>query len=220
MTKIGKSQKTTSNRVYLDLRERILAGEYAVSEKLPETEIGERMNVSRTPVREALQRLANEGFVDLRPHAGASVRAWTQKDVRETFEVRATLESMGARLAAERARPDDIKCLERIRLELENGWENSPDGWTRASELNTAFHLTIMRMSGNDRLASLAENLIAIGFTARSYSSFSHDHLMRSFMDHERLVMALANGDGQWAHSIMHGHILAGASSFVGTSSM
>ena len=98
-----EAKKTSANRVYEMLRDAISSGKYQVGDRLTESNLAKDVDVSRTPVREALQRLAAEGFVDISPHAGAVVKGWTQTDVREVFETRALIESAAAGLAARNA---------------------------------------------------------------------------------------------------------------------
>ncbi|MEF2553149.1 GntR family transcriptional regulator [Aurantimonas sp. A2-1-M11] len=212
-----RTKSTAADRVYLEIRKGIIAGAYAVSERLTEGALAEQMNVSRTPVREALQKLASDGFVEFTPHAGALVKGWSRRDVREIFEVRANLESMGARLAAQNASDDDVERLSSICDAMERTQRSQSDALPAMSEFNKAYHAEILRIAGNRRLTGLALNLMDVGFLVRSYGAFSEGDVSRSLADHRSLVEALKMRDGQWAEGVMRAHILAAASVFRGT---
>ncbi|WP_108661592.1 GntR family transcriptional regulator [Acuticoccus kandeliae] len=200
---------TATDRVHEALRNAIARGEIGVGDRLVEEGIAERFGVSRTPVREALRRLSAEGFIDFTPHAGAVVNGWSREDAREIFEVRAELEAMGARLAAERARPAEIDRLARICDEMEAAARG--DGVMRLSELNLALHHGILAASGHRRLEALAANLIEVGFLVRSYGTFSAEDIARSLSDHRQLIEAFRLGDARWAEATMRSHVLAAA---------
>src|SRR5512141_423330 len=103
------------NKVVADsIRERILAGEFEPGERLAEERLSEELGVSRMPVREALRALAAEGIVTIEPRRGASVTSYTPQQVQELVEVRATLESLNAKLAARRKDPAQIAELQRV----------------------------------------------------------------------------------------------------------
>src|SRR3954466_14937071 len=103
------------NKVVADaIRERILAGDFEPGERLAEERLSEELGVSRMPVREALRALAAEGIVTLGRRRGASVTTYSEQQIRELVEVRATLESLNAKLAARRHDPGQIRELEAI----------------------------------------------------------------------------------------------------------
>jgi DNA-binding GntR family transcriptional regulator len=104
-------------RVYEALEELIIYGAFTPGQHLVETELAKRLGVSRNPVREALQLLSTDGWVDLRPRHGAFVHVPTDEEVDEVFDVRRALEVKSARLAAEKATPDSVASLrERLRV--------------------------------------------------------------------------------------------------------
>lgn len=210
---------TAAQRVYVAVRKAIISNDYPVGHRLREETLAEQNDTSRTPAREALQRLASEGFVEFRPRSGAVVKGWTRADVREIFEVRATLEGMAARLAATNATPADVDRLGAMCGEMEEAARSGSLATDASllSEVNKAFHLRILEIAGNARLASIAANLMEVGMMARSYETFSVQDRARSASDHRDLVQAISIGDGQWAEAVMRSHILAAASVFQGT---
>lgn len=213
------TRMTAAQKVYLAVRKAIVSNEFPVGHRLREEALAERYSTSRTPAREALQRLASEGFVEFIPRSGAVVKGWSRSDVRELFEVRAILESMGARLAAENVTRGDVPGLAELcdRMEEAAMVEAKEIDTSLISELNKTFHVRILEIAGNQRLSSIATGLMDVGFLARSYKTFSDLDRKRSASDHRDLVEAISMGDGQWAESIMRSHILAAASVFKGT---
>lgn len=207
-----ENQKFTNlpapERAYIIIREAILAGEYQPNDRLREDELAHRVGSSRTPVRTALHRLSQDGFVIFRPNSGASVRGWTCKDATEIFQVRACLESCAAGLAARNATPRDIRELEIICEDMES-YRLTPETVNFLSVLNRKFHIKILKLAGNAKLEETAVSLIDIGSLIRSYRFFSEKDEQRSLIHHRDLVAAIAAGDGDWSSSIMKSHIMA-----------
>lgn len=218
MTGAGKSDRqTAAERVYVWVRDLISSGRFAVGERLIEGALAEEVQVSRTPVREALRRLASEGFVTLSPHAGAIVKGWSEKDVRDVFETRALIESAAAGLAARNAGPDDIARLTAMAARMEPLARSVPRDVMAYSEANRAFHAEILRISDNRRMEEIALNLMDLGFLVRSYTQFETEDVQRSLSDHRQLVTAIGTGDERCAEALMRAHILAAARIFRGT---
>lgn len=208
---------TASDRAYTAIRDGIIAGRYQVADRLREEALAEQLAVSRTPIRAALQKLASDGFVEFTPHAGAVVKGWGEADVREMFEIRAHLESMGARLAAGKVARADIEHLTELCEEMEGLYNGGPEALPAISELNKAFHTRILEIAGNRRLCEMAVNLMDVGFLVRSYGAFSAANVQSSQSAHRSLLAALTARDGQWAEAVMRAHILAAANVFHGT---
>jgi len=179
-------RKTASQRVYEAIRAAISKGRCKVGERLIEDTWAVEMDVSRTPVREALQRLASDGFVVFTPHAGAFVRGWS------------------AREASERAH--DAWC---------DAIAVTPRDTPLISERNRQFHGEILAMSGNSRLESMCLQMMDLGFLTRAFSKFNEASILSSSEDHAVLLKALSIGDGRLAEALMRSHILAGATKFV-----
>jgi DNA-binding GntR family transcriptional regulator len=208
-------RKTAMKRVYEMVRDGISTGAFQVGERLTEGALADRLQVSRTPVREALQRLASEGFVDLSPHVGALVKDWSARDAREVYQVRAQLESMAAWSAAANARPEDIPRLAGSCDEMEALARSDPLDIAAIAASNRAFHLEILRLAGNRRLAEIARNLMDLALLIRTTGRFGRERILQSAADHRRLVEAIGKADPRWAEAIMRSHILAAAGMFV-----
>ena len=210
----AQSRPTAVDRVYDEIRSAIIAGNFAVGTRITEEMLAERLDVSRTPVRAALQRLASDGFVDIASHVGAVVKEWSAEEARQIFEVRARLEGMGARLAAQAAGPADVERLQRLADAIASESVLGEAGGRR-SEINRCFHLEILEIGGNRHLYRTAENLMSTGFLVRSYASFSPRDAQRSDLDHFDLVTAIGTRDADWAEAIMNSHIMAASNTLL-----
>ncbi len=205
---------TAMERVYDEIRSAIISGAFPVGSRITEEMLAERLSVSRTPVRAALQRLASDGFIDMASHIGAVVKAWSPEEARQIYEVRARLEAMGARLAARNAGKADTMRLSRMAEAIAREGVTG-EGGTRRSERNRAFHLLILELSGNSHLYRTAANLMHVGFLVQAYASFGDRDAQRSDFDHFDLVTAIGSRDADWAEAVMHAHIMAASNVFV-----
>lgn len=210
----GTTRLTAMERVYGEIRAQIISGAFPVGSRITEEMLAERLSVSRTPVRGALQRLASEGFIDMASHVGAVVKAWSPEEARQIYEVRARLEGMGARLAARNADKSEIARLsDMARAIAEEGVTG--EGGRRRSELNRQFHLQILELSGNSHLYRTAANLMHVGLLVQAYASFKARDAQRSDFDHFDLIAAIESRDADWAEAVMHAHIMAASNIFV-----
>ncbi|MGH2820887.1 MAG: GntR family transcriptional regulator [Actinomycetota bacterium] len=144
-------------RVYARLEELIIYGTLAPGQHLVEADIAGRLGVSRIPVREALQLLHRDGWVELRPRQGAFVHQPTRREVEDVFSVRTLLEVESTRLAARHASPESVATLRGL---LQAGIKALARGDERELvTLNSEFHGEITSISGNQVLASLIARL-------------------------------------------------------------
>src|SRR5689334_3077689 len=147
-----------SDRAVNQLRERILGGEYVPGERLAEVELAEKLGVSRTPVREALRRLAAEGLVDITANKGARVVEYPRTDLERIFEIRARVEGMSARIAAETATTADIDRLEEIATVLKD--HSEAGRLDEVYRLNAEYHATLNGLAGRTVGTTTAKPLI------------------------------------------------------------
>jgi DNA-binding GntR family transcriptional regulator len=201
---------TATGRAYAALRADILGGARPAGSRLPEDTLAEELGVSRTPVREALQRLGTEGLVEHLPHRGARVSGWTTDDLQETFELRALLEGLGARRAAARATPEDVAGLRGLCTRMERAIApGRPRDLDALTTHNSAFHAELLRVSGSARLTGMVAGVVHVPLVMRTFHQYSDHALARSQHHHRELCDALAHGDGEWAESVMRSHVLA-----------
>lgn len=209
------SKLQASEAGYESIRRAIIEGEFREGDRLVEADLAARAGVSRTPIREALRRLASEGFVQVKAGSGAVVSRWTRSEVAELVEIRAALESLGAGLAARSSRSEDVARLSAMCDEMENVAEVGGASFLETfSVLNTGFHVRILEMSESPRLAEMAKGLMKLGVIVRTYSSFDTARIARSLGDHRSLVSALKAGSVTRAEATMRSHVLSSLDSF------
>ena len=200
---LGASHPPLTKVVTQTLRERILSGEIPLGERLIEGRLSEELGVSRMPVREALRELASEGLVTIEPRRGASVTTFTEQQKRELVEVRATLESLNAKLAAKRHDPAQIAELQRILAEGTQLLESND-----ASELsrqNFRFHDAIGNVAGNsvlqDTIRSLRDR------TAMIFAPISRVRGKENWQEHAAILRAVIDGDAELAGLLAARHV-------------
>src|SRR5579884_408647 len=174
--------------------------------RLDERRLSEGLGVSRTPIREAMTLLEQEGFVRTRPRRGIFVVRKTKREIVEIVTVMAALESMAARLAAEHADAAEIAGLHR----LMDAFADRPDGERLAeySDANIAFHQAIIRMSGCALLAEMTENLFIHMRAIRKITIHQENRAVRSITDHIRIIEALEKRDPELAERLAREHTL------------
>lgn len=201
---------SAAGRAYDVVRAGILDGTFDLGARLVEEDLAGRAGVSRTPVREALRRLAAEGFVRFEPNRGAHVASWTDADLEEIFDLRALLESYTARLAAERIDAGQLAALHGLAERMEaDAASATPTGLDRIARRNTEFHRTILDASGSRRLRTIIDTVIVLPLVHRTFHRYTSGALRRSMQHHRELLAALETGDGEWAASVMRTHVLA-----------
>jgi DNA-binding GntR family transcriptional regulator len=198
-----------STEVYESIRRSIVEGEIRPNERLIEAELAERLDVSRTPVRESMQRLATDGLVISR-RRGWVVREHSPQEISEIYEVRAALEGYAARLAAERATDDEIAEIVRIHVTYVAELENTSRD--HLLEHNDEFHDAVIRASKNARLAEQIVRNTAFYFVHRIAGFWSDDEVRVSIAGHQELVDALVARDPDAAERAARLGVLSGLS--------
>ncbi|EIA38744.1 MAG: GntR family transcriptional regulator [Thermus sp.] len=189
--------------VYGHLKDLLLSGRFAPGERLSEPLLAQELGVSRTPVREALMRLSEEGLVELVPGKGARVKAFTPEEVEEVYGVRALLEGEAAREAALRAMPWELDALEERLRAID---EASPEDYPEQMRRDLEFHRALVRLSGNRTLYRLYEDLLSTLALARSaLPTLSQDEATRR--EHRAILMALRRKDPEGAKKAVEAHV-------------
>lgn len=196
------SRQTVAQAVTESLREQIVSGRLPVGTVLRQEEIARELGVSRTPLREAITRLAAEGLIRNDTHRGAVVRKPSQAELDEAYLIRETLEGLAARHAAERTTAEDIERL-RATLAKFDSAANS-DEW---AQLNTRFHMEIYELSG---LKQLSELIASIRNRTELFVRMLVTHAGRAeaaHQDHLRILDALSRGDPDAAEAETRNHL-------------
>lgn len=203
-----KVQKPLKDLVYLELKHKILTGEIVSQTRLMEIDLSEKMNVSRTPIREAIKRLADDGLVKVEPRRGAYVANISIKDMLDVFEVREDMEGFVAKLAAKRITEDEKDQLKEIAFEYEEAIEKADDK-ERIIELDEKFHNFIVKCSGNETLRELVNYVqeLSLRFRYLYYDDFS---LYESTAEqHNRIMEAINSGRENDARIEADAHVKA-----------
>lgn len=196
------------DEVYLSIKEAILTGEFAPGERISIGRLLQEIGFSPTPIREALLKLEQEGFVSRLPRGGFVVSRFTQKDIDQIFDIRSLLESYAVGLAIQYVKKEDILWLERNIKESEQFIQKKE--WNKVSKLNTEFHDYLNRLSENERLLSIINELRDQIFQFRSAilrvplkAKISIDH-------HKKMIDAIKKRDIQLLKKLAQEHIQIG----------
>ena len=198
------------DRIYEELKSAITSmNVYADDDeyRLDERRLALEMGVSRTPIREALCRLENEGFVQNIPRRGAFVARKSKKEVLEMITVWAALESMAARLVIENATAEEIATLREMFSSFDE------DGAAQArideySETNVSFHQALFRLSRCELLSRITGNLFLHMRSIRMRTIAEKDRASRSIIDHMSIIEALEARDTELAERLVRQHTL------------
>lgn len=174
--------------------------------RLEERQLSEKLGVSRTPIREAMTLLEQEGFVRSVPRRGIFVVRKSRREILEMITVWAALESMAARLACKQASDAEIRELRRNVDAFAN--RNPEEFVTEYSEANLAFHKAIIRMSGCELIAETTESLFPHMRGVRKVTIGQDHRAQRSIIDHARIVEAIEKRDADLAERLVREHTL------------
>src|SRR6478735_5778714 len=197
------------NRAYAALKDVIISSDIYRNRtdiRLDERKLAQDFGISRTPVREAMAQLEREGFVRSVPRRGIYVVRKTKREVIEMITAWAALESMAARLITKTATDEEIAGLRRMFATFENGKLRAH--LDEYSDVNIEFHQTIIRLSRNDVLIDLAENLFTHMRMIRRTTIGEQDRADRSIRDHMNIIEALEARATDRAEELVRDHAL------------
>lgn len=201
---------SATDYVYGELRRRLMAGAFLPGEPLREEHIATQLSVSRTPVRNAIERLIADGLVTREGRRGAVVLGWQDRDIDEAFELRMLLEPYSAKAAAERATPEQIEELERInQCMLDAVNSDAPDHVSQVQHYNNLFHHALLEAAQSARVRSLVENLLDMPIIIGSFYFYGRDDMLRSVEHHRQIIAALRARDAECAQIAMRFHLAA-----------
>lgn len=199
-----------ADKAYSVARDGVIAGRFPPGNRITEQELALAAGVSRTPAREALRRLHQEGVVEFTPNQGAVVTEWSHDDVEEIFELRALLESHGAARAARLATDAQIGELRSLaEQQCAESHERRPGYLDRIGEINSQFHRRLQEAAASPRLKGALTVLLEAPLIVKTFRKYTPEHLERSAAHHLEIVQAISARDAEWAASVMRSHILA-----------
>lgn len=210
---VSAAELTSADAAIAAIREMILEGRFMPGDRLHQDHLAEMLGVSRTPLRTALARLAQDGLIDYEPNRGYRIRRFLVTDIRQAFTVRATLEGLACRLAAENGlSTQQIDRLHELVSEgdaiLSHG-SLRPDLLPAYRRMNVEFHETIIGAAENgwiERFVHQSHNVPMVSDRVILWDDF--DVIYRSHDDHHRIARALADRDGTRAEGLMREHVI------------
>lgn len=197
---------TAAEFVYNQLRKKIFEKALTSGQRLPEVAIAKDLNVSRTPVREALRRLESEGLVQIIPGWGACLASPSKQEIIDTYEVREDLEIMAIRKAAKRITPLQLcRLQEQIDAERETFVDRDLESYLK---VNDNFHIIIAESSGNSTLVGYVKNILSRIFVQMIFfESFFDFDTNPSLEEHITILNALKEHDEAECVRLMKEHL-------------
>ena len=186
-------------------------------ERLNVEELAQKLGVSLTPVRGAIQQLATEGLVEIKPRSGTFVANLTPQDVEETFKIRCALECLAGEDAVENLTAEDLRRVRELLKSLKRPVRGEADQKTHERD-NSELHQLIVRASGNRRLQEMYEALNAHIKIARIHASEANwpARTMEEDMEHEAIVAALEQRDAELLRQALRRHIYRARDAMLG----
>lgn len=202
-----KSYKTKKEKVYSCLRQEIVDGSIPAGAKLTISALAAKYGVSEIPVREATQLLIQEGYLLSAPHQGLKVSEMTDEDIIKIFDIRASLESLAARLAAQIITDEDVERLYAIIEESKKARDNRDfhSSWV----LNQKFHRAINCLCGNEKLIQYINELMNYSHRYPQYYG-SVEHVTFNIQKHIEIVGALAERNASLVEDMVRVHMVMG----------
>ncbi|WP_212524499.1 GntR family transcriptional regulator [Actibacterium sp. MT2.3-13A] len=201
----SRGETSQGQGAYARLLEEIRSGALRPGDRLTETELAKRLQISRTPVREAIRQLEADGLVTHVPRVGATIRTLGYSEVMELYEMRAVLEATAAGMAARSASEIEIAELEAINAEM----AGARDDGARLYALNRQFHLTLLDAAKNRFLVksmnALQKTLLILGPSTLEEAARAEEALA----EHAAVIAALKARDAATAEATMRRHIEA-----------
>lgn len=200
-----KSKLSLVKVAYARLKEEIRTSRMPPGFQATEPEISDLLDMSRTPVREALIRLEAEGLVELKPRRGARVLPVSPKDMREIYELLTALEpEAAAKVAEQRLEPSELLVLEEATSRMENAIEAQDlDAWAAA---DNDFHTQLLYFHGNARLTNFVASLLQQAHRARMVTLKMRALPVQSTMEHREILESLSRGDAKTTRRLFRTH--------------
>ncbi|MDQ0247709.1 DNA-binding GntR family transcriptional regulator [Bacillus fengqiuensis] len=205
MKKNGVQSQTLQNEVYDYLHHKIVSGDIPPGQRLVEEKIAQEIGVSRSPIREAVRRLASDGLVSVNPRGGVRVYRATSSDFKYLYECRLSLEPTAAHFAA--LRISDMQRIQLDQLMYEMSIAVERKELDRLKPLSSRFHQMILEASGNPYLARMMKQLNALITFYRNAVLNIPRRLENGADEHQAIWNAIQKGDGEAAERLMREHI-------------
>lgn len=210
---MGKVQQSRNNRgslgakAFLILRDKILNEEYTKGQKLNEVTLAKALEISRTPIREALKQLELEGLVQSIPNKGVYVIGFSSRDIDDMFEIRLALEGLAIQLAIERMDDEHLKVIKEVYTTME--FYTQIDDAKKVSELNIQFHDSIYQATQSKYFAQLLKDINYYVSVTSRHSILRPQRLDTAIVEHKAILDAIISKDKTLAKKMIKRHIRA-----------
>ena len=194
---------------YRRIQEGIQSGRYPAGMRLKEVELAAELEMSRTPVREAIRQLERDGVVEVIPNRGATVRAWSPDDIEDAYALRAVLEGFCASRAAVRMDSTAVAHLAELEQEFERQLRAEDIDVATLIRLNAAFHRAIVAGSGNGRVAEVLPHATEVSRNMKQAFWESARAREITLVYHREIVEAIRAHDAVRAEAVMRSHVFA-----------
>ena len=191
--------------VFNTLREAILKGDLKPGERLMELQLASKLGVSRTPIREAIRMLEQEGLAVTTPRKGAEVAKMTLKDMEDVLEIRDALDELAVRIACQKISDEQLRQLEDMKKILEKSTQTG--NVKKIAEADVTFHDVIYEATGNPKLVTLLNNLREQVYRYRVEYIKDPKNYPTLIAEHEAILESLKNRDVKNAVEAMHVHV-------------
>jgi len=203
---IKKKEPSKKDKVYLQLKNDIITHQLRAGQPITEEEIVNKYSISRTPVREILRKLENDGLVKNIPYKGTYISTLRREDIEEILDIRYALEGYAAKCAAERLREHDAKTLTELEKQLVTAARTKNS--VLSFECDTKLHELILNISGNNRIHSIISNLLGQIHRIRFISGHIEGRIDSVVNEHLEIIKAIKKRDPALAEEKMHIHIV------------
>lgn len=192
---------TKNNYLYESLKDEIIEGKLRPGERIVISDVAKRYNVSPMPIREAINRLQQDGFVEVIPHVGARVTPFDMERHKEMMMIRTELECLAVKLSTPFVNEDTMARLEQILIEMEECLRTNSN--KQYGKLNYEFHMLIYGASPYKILLELITSLWARAEFSRSVFEKIPSRNLASFAEHKAIIEAIKEKDGEKAAQIL-----------------
>lgn len=201
MKKTMEKHLTLREKILENIRDAIISGSLKAGSRVSEPELAERYGISRTPIREAFRQLESEGYLTVIPRRGAIVSEFSHKDVEEFYAVKSILEGYAARCACEKLTDKELNRLQSINERLSELADHNDI--KTFFKIHSDFHDLFIKAAGNEKLRELITSVVTRFQRLRLMSLSLPGRMKISVLEHEKIIEAFRNKDGNTAEALV-----------------
>lgn len=206
--------KSLKEKAYVELKEMIISGKLKSNERIDEDFLSKSLNVSRTPVREAINKLEQEGWINIVPRKGMFVNNISIKEINDVFQVRSNLEPIILEMAFERIEKEELRKLQAEFLNFSTKKELSLEDNTQLDYLDNQLHLLILKNCNNNFIIKMMENVYEHNMRIRNLSVQPNQRRITATSEHLKIISAILENNFQKAVKELKNHNLKAREGF------